>query len=60
MRWCGRYKVRLCGSRGAVAGAGAGAVEKNYKGAGAGAGEVKKLHLGAGAGAGAVQFFRNS
>ena len=36
MRWCGSYKVRLCGSRGAVAGAGAGS------GAGAGAEEEEE------------------
>ena len=41
MRWCGFTKVRLCGFRGAVAGAGAGAVGKIFCGAGAGAGAVK-------------------
>ena len=39
--WCGCYKLRLCGYRGAVAGAGAGAVEKIRHGAGAGSGAVQ-------------------
>ena len=40
--------------RGAVLGAGAGAVKKTLEGAGAGAGAVQKAEKGAGAGAGAV------
>ena len=47
-----RYLVYL--PRGAVLGAGAGAVRKTLEGAGADAGAVQKSEKGAGAGAGAV------